>query len=322
MKRLLGIAAALALTLALPVVAHAQGFPTKPVRIIVPFPPGGTTDILARDLGQQLGQKWGVPTIVDNKAGASGTIGSEQVVRSAPDGYTLLLTATHHVINPSLRNNLPYDTKRDFTPLALIATSPNVLLATPTFPAQNISDLIRMAKEKPGTLSFASTGIGGANHLAGELFKSMAGVDMVHVPYKGAAPAMNDLLGGQIPLMFDSVPTVLQYVKSGRLKALGVTSLKRVPQLPDVPTIDEAGVKGFEAMAWFGLYGPAGLSPELTKKIAADVGEALRSPELREKFGKLGVDPGMSTQPEFAVFVNAEMDKWALVIKRAKITIN
>ena len=322
MKRLLGIAAALALTLALPVVAHAQGFPTKPVRIIVPFPPGGTTDILARDLGQQLGQKWGVPTIIDNKAGASGTIGSEQVVRSAPDGYTLLLTATHHVINPSLRNNLPYDTKRDFTPLALIATSPNVLLATPTFPAQNISDLIRMAKEKPGTLSFASTGIGGANHLAGELFKSMAGVDMVHVPYKGAAPAMNDLLGGQIPLMFDSVPTVLQYVKSGRLKALGVTSLKRVPQLPDVPTIDEAGVKGFEAMAWFGLYGPAGLSPELTKKIAADVGEALRSPELREKFGKLGVDPGMSTQPEFAVFVNAEMDKWALVIKRAKITIN
>jgi tripartite-type tricarboxylate transporter receptor subunit TctC len=322
MKRLLGIAAALALTLALPVVAHAQGFPTKPVRIIVPFPPGGTTDILARDLGQQLGQKWGVPTIVDNKAGASGTIGSEQVVRSAPDGYTLLLTATHHVINPSLRNNLPYDTKRDFTPLALIATSPNVLLATPTFPAQNISDLIRMAKEKPGTLSFASTGIGGANHLAGELFKSMAGVDMVHVPYKGAAPAMNDLLGGQIPLMFDSVPTVLQYVKSGRLKALGVTSLKRVPQLPDVPTIDEAGVKGFEAMAWFGLYGPAGLPPELTKKIAADVGEALRSPELREKFGKLGVDPGMSTQPEFAVFVNAEMDKWAQVIKRAKITIN
>ena len=322
MKRLLGIAAALALTLALPVVAHAQGFPTKPVRIIVPFPPGGTTDILARDLGQQLGQKWGVPTIVDNKAGASGTIGSEQVVRSAPDGYTLLLTATHHVINPSLRNNLPYDTKRDFTPLALIATSPNVLLATPTFPAQNVSDLIRMAKEKPGTLSFASTGIGGANHLAGELFKSMAGVDMVHVPYKGAAPAMNDLLGGQIPLMFDSVPTVLQYVKSGRLKALGVTSLKRVPQLPDVPTIDEAGVKGFEAMAWFGLYGPAGLPPELTKKIAADVGEALRSPELREKFGKLGVDPGMSTQPEFAVFVNAEMDKWAQVIKRAKITIN
>lgn len=322
MKYLLGIVAALALTLASPVVLHAQDFPTKPVRIIVPFPPGGTTDILARDLGQQLGQKWGVLLIIDNRAGASGTIGSEQMVKSSPDGYTLLLTATHHVINPSLLKKLPYNTKRDFTPLALVATSPNVLVATAAFPARSIGDLIRMAKDRPGALSFGSTGIGGANHLSGELFKSMAGVDMVHVPYKGAAPAMNDLLGGHIPLMFDSVPTVLQHVKSGQLKALGVTSLKRLPQLPDVPTIDEAGVKGFEAIAWFGLYGPAGLPPEVARKIAADVGEALRSAELREKFGKLGVDPGTLTQPDFAAFVSTEMDKWAKVITRAKITLD
>jgi len=236
--------------------AHAQGFPSRTVRLIVPFPPGGTTDILAREVGAQLAQKWGVPVTVDNKAGASGTIGSQDVQRSAPDGHTLMITATHHVINPSMRKTLPYDTKADFTSLALIAVVPNVLVVSPGFAPATVAELIRVAKDRPGAISFGSTGIGGANHLSGELFKAMAGVDMVHVPYKGAAPALNDLLGGQIPVMFDSVPGVLPHIRSGKLRALGVTTKARVASLPEVPTIDEAGVRGFEATAWFGMYGP------------------------------------------------------------------
>jgi len=254
--------------------AHAQGFPSRTVRLIVPFPPGGTTDILAREVGAQLAQKWGVPVTVDNKAGASGTIGSQDVQRSAPDGHTLMITATHHVINPSMRKTLPYDTKADFTSLALIAVVPNVLVVSPGFAPATVAELIRVAKDRPGAISFGSTGIGGANHLSGELFKAMAGVDMVHVPYKGAAPALNDLLGGQIPVMFDSVPGVLPHIRSGKLRALGVTTKARVASLPEVPTIDEAGVRGFEATAWFGMYGPRAMPAELAARINRDTREA------------------------------------------------
>lgn len=303
--------------------AFAQdGFPNKPVRIIVPFPAGGSTDIFARDLGLILSRGWGASVLVDNRPGASGQIGSEMVARAAPDGYNMLLTATHHVINPSLYRKLPYDTRTEFTSLALIATVPNALVVNPKFAAKTIADLIRMGREKPGSLSFASTGIGGANHLAGELFKSMTGIDMVHIPYKGAAPAMADLLGGQIPIMFDSLPTVLPHVQSGRLHVLGVTSLKRAPSLPDIPTIDEAGVKGFEAIAWFGLYGPAKLPAPLVTRISSDVNRALATAEMREKLGKQGAEPGTMTQPQFAAYVIAEMDKWGKVVRRANVTID
>jgi tripartite-type tricarboxylate transporter receptor subunit TctC len=299
--------------------AAAQGFPSKPVRIIVPFPPGGTTDILARDVAAQIATKWGGSVVVDNKAGASGSIGSQEVVRAAPDGHTLLLTATHHVINPSLRTNLPYDTKRDFTSLSLVAEVPNVLVVNPGFAAKSVADLVNMAKDKPGSISFGSTGIGGANHLSGELFKAMTGIDMLHIPYKGAAPALNDLLGGQIPVMFDSVPGVLQHIQSGRLRALGVTTSKRVASLPDVPTIDQAGVKGFEATAWFGLYGPAKMPGQLAQRINRDMNEVLASAGVKQRFAKFGADPGSLGQPEFARYVDKEIDKWADVVKRAGI---
>jgi tripartite-type tricarboxylate transporter receptor subunit TctC len=305
-----------ALTLSVTATAAAQ--PPKPVRIIVPFPPGGTTDILARDVANQLTAKWGA-VIVENKAGASGSIGSQEVVRAAPDGHTLLLTATHHVINPSLRANLPYDTKKDFTALNLIALVPNVLVVHPGFPAKSVADLIRMAKEKPGSISFGSTGIGGANHLSGELFKAMTGIDMQHVPYKGAAPALNDLLGGQIPVMFDSVPGVLQHIQAGRLRALGVTTKTRVASLPDVPTIDEAGVKGFEATAWFGLYGPPKMPAELASRINREVNEILATQTIKERFAKFGAEPGNLGQAEFARYVESEIDKWSDIVKRAGV---
>lgn len=299
--------------------AYAQAFPGKAVRIIVPFPPGGTTDILAREVATQLQPRWGVPVIVENKAGASGTIGSEQVARAAGDAHVLLLTATHHVINPSLRKSLPYDTRRDFTALALIATIPNVLFVNSGFPAQTVADLIKLAKDKPGGISFASTGIGGANHLAGELFKVMAGVDMVHIPYKGAAPAMNDLLAGHVQVMFDATTGVIPQLSSGRLRVLGVTTLQRVSALPDIPTIDESGVKGFEVLSWFGLYGPAQLPPAAVARIAADVGAVLRSAEINARFAKYSAEPGMLGQMEFSRFVESEIDKWGRVIDQAKI---
>lgn len=302
-------------------IAWAQGFPGQPVKIVVPFPPGGTTDILARQLAAELTQKWAVPVMVENKAGASGTIFSEQLVRTPADGYTLMLTATHHVINPGLYKNLKYDTKTAFTPIAQIASVPNVLLVNPAVPLKSVSELIKYAKENPGKLNFGSAGSGGANHLSGELFKAMAGVDMVHVPYRGAAPALNDLLGGNIPVMFDSLTGVIQHVRSGKLRALGVTSLKRAAAAPDIPTLDESGVKGFEATAWFGLYGPAGMKAEVLRKISADVLEALDSQKLRTIFADQGADPGKMNPTEFAAFVNSEIDKWSKVIVSANVKL-
>jgi tripartite-type tricarboxylate transporter receptor subunit TctC len=301
--------------------ALAQAFPSQPVKIVVPFPAGGTTDILARQLAAELTQKWGTTVIVDNKSGASGTIFSEQLSRTAPDGHTLMLTATHHVINPGLYKNLKYDTRTAFTPIAQIAAVPNVLLVNPGLPVRTVQELVSYAKERPGKLNFGSTGTGGANHLSGELFKSMTGVEMVHVPYKGAAPALNDLLGGQIPVMFDSLTGVIQHIKAGKLRALGVTSLKRAPAAPEIPTLDESGIKGFEATAWFGLYAPGNMAPGLTRKLSSDVLEVLNSPRIKSQFGEQGATPGTMSQPEFATFVNAEIDKWSKVITTANVKI-
>lgn len=322
-KRLLAGAAPVLLALAVvsPAV-HAQQFPTQTVKIVVPFPAGGTTDILARQLANTLQQKWGQTVIVDNKGGASGTIFSEQLTHMPADGYTLMLTATHHVINPGLYKNLKYNTRTDFTPLAMVAAVPNVLVVNPSFAPKSVAELIAYAKANPGKVNFGSSGTGGANHLSGELFKLLAGVDMVHVPYKGAAPALNDLLGGQIPVMFDSVPGVLPHIQAGKLRALGVTSLVRSPALPDVPTIDEAGIKGFEATAWFGLYAPPRMDPKLRDKIANDVLQALQSPQIRADFASKGADPGTMTQAQFATFVDAELTKWLKVIADAKVTVN
>jgi len=316
--RALGLAACCVLG-SFGVESYGQVFPARAVRIVVPFPPGGTTDILAREVSAQVQPRWGVAVIVENKAGVSGSLGSEQVARSVGDPHMLLLTATHHVINPTLRKSLPYDTRRDFTPLALIATAPNVLIVNAGFPAQTVADLIRLARDKPGSISFASSGIGGANHLSGELFKVMAGVDMVHVPYKGAAPAMNDLLAGHVPVMFDGLAAVKPQLSSGRLRALAVTTLRRAPSVPNIPTIDESGVKGFEVSSWFGLYGPAQLPSGAIAKITSDIGAVLGSAEITARFAKHGVDPGALSQPAFSRYVEDEMEKWGRVIEQAKI---
>lgn len=298
---------------------YAQNFPSGPVKIVVPFPPGGTTDILARVLANELTKKWGQTVLVENKPGASGTIFSEQLTNMPADGYTLMVTATHHVINPSLYKNLKYNTRKDFTPISLVAGVPNVLVVNPAFPAQNIQELIAYAKSNPGRVMFGSSGTGGANHLSGELFKAMAKVDMVHVPYKGAAPALNDLLGNQISVMFDSIPGVLSHIKAGKLRALGVTSLTRSSALPNVPTISESGLKGFEALAWFGMYAPPQMSPDLLNKISGDVLSVLQSPQVKNQFAEQGADSGNMTQAEYAKYVDAEITKWAKVISDANI---
>lgn len=302
--------------------AYAQNYPSGPVKIVVPFPPGGTTDILARVLANELTKKWGQSVVVENKPGASGTIFSEQLTNMPADGYTLMVTATHHVINPSLYKNLKYNTRTDFTPISLVAGVPNVLVVNPAFPVNNVQELITYAKANPGKVMFGSSGTGGANHLSGELFKSMAKIDMVHVPYKGAAPALNDLLGNQISVMFDSIPGVLSHIKAGKLRALGVTSLTRSSALPNVPTISESGLKGFEALAWFGMYAPPQMSPELLKKISNDVLATLQSPQVKNQFSEQGADAGNMSQAEYAKYVDAEITKWAKVISDANIKID
>jgi tripartite-type tricarboxylate transporter receptor subunit TctC len=300
-------------------VAQAQTIPGNQVKIVVPFPAGGTTDILARFVAQYLGDKLGVTAIVENRPGASGTIGSDMVAKSPPDGSVVLITATHHVINPSLRKSLPYDTQKDFSPIAVVATAPNALCVAKDFPAKTVAELIAMAKAQPGTLSFGSSGIGGANHLSGELFEQMAGVNIEHIPYKGAAPAMNDLIGGHIPIMFDTLPTVLPAAQAGNIRVLAVTSLQRAASLPDVPTLDEAGVKGFEATSWFGMYMPQANGNPIYSKLVVAMQEILAAPSTREKFATQGVEPGKRTGREFAAFVDSEITKWSAVVKAANV---
>lgn len=305
--------------------AAAQSFPPPVMKILVPFPAGGTTDILGRHLAQALGEKFGNSVVVENRGGASGTIGSELVAKSPADGSVVLVTATHHVINPSLYKKLPYDTQADFAPVALIATTPNALVVYPGFPAKTVDDLIALARKEPGKLTYGSTGVGGANHLAGEMFKQMTGVDIAHVPYRGAAPAMNDLIGGHIPMMFDSLPTVLPSASNGTLRVLAVTSLKRSPSLPDVPTLDESGVKGFEAIAWFGMYMPAakgGAPSPAQAALEAAMKDVLASAKIKEAFSALGLDPGTRTGSDFRAFVGSEIVKWGKVIETGKISLN
>jgi tripartite-type tricarboxylate transporter receptor subunit TctC len=313
---------AMALALASGIIPHgvqAQNFPPSQIKIIVPFPAGGTTDILARFVAQYLGEKLGSTALVENRPGASGTIGSEMVAKSPADGSVLLLTATHHVINPTLRRSLPYDTQKEFSPIAVVATAPNALCVTKDFPATSIAELIAMAKREPGKLSFGSSGIGGANHLSGELFKQMAGIDIEHIPYKGAAPAMNDLIGGHIPIMFDTLPTVLPAAEGGAIRVLAVTGRTRAASLPNVPTLDEAGVKGFEATSWFGLYMPQAKGNVAYGKLVAAMTEILAAPATREKFATQGVEPGALTGAEFTGFVDSEIRKWGAVVKTANV---
>jgi len=298
---------------------HAQApYPSKPIRIVVPFPAGGTTDILARAVAQKLTETGGQPVVVDNRPGAGGNIGAELVAKSAPDGYTLLMgTVGTHAINPGLYAKMPYDHQRDFAPVILVAGVPNVLVVHPAVPVNSVQELIAYGKANPGRLNFASSGSGTSIHLSGELFKTMSGVQMTHIPYKGSAPALADLLGGQVQLMFDNLPSALPHIKAGKLRALAVTSAQRAPALPDVPTVAEAGLPGFEASSWFGLLAPAGTPKEIIAKLNAEVATWLATPAARDKLTAQGANAVGNSPDEFTQYIAAETVKWQKVVKES-----
>ena len=297
-------------------VASAQSYPNRAIRLVVPFPAAGTTDILARAAAQKLTEAFGQSVVVDNRPGAGGNIGSDLVAKSAPDGYTLLMgTVGTHAINPSLYSKMPYDHVKDFVPVVLVAGVPNVLVVHPALPVNSVADLIKLAKDKPGQINFASSGSGTSIHLSGELFKTMAGVDITHIPYKGSSPALTDLIGGQVQIMFDNLPSALPQIKAGKLRAIAVTSLKRAPVLPDVPTISESGLPGFEASSWFGVLAPAGTPAPIVARINAEVNKWLQSAEAREKLLSQGAEAAGGSPEQFANHIRAESEKWAKVVK-------
>jgi len=303
--------------------ALAQTYPAKPVRMIVPFPAGGATDIVARLIAQKLTESWRVQVLVDNRGGAGGTIGSDIAAKSPPDGYTILMaTSSTHAIAPSLYTKLAYDPVRDFAPVTLVASATVLLAVHPSLPTRSVKDLIALAKREPDALSFASSGNGGISHLIGEHFKSVAGIRMLHVPYKGDTPALIDLVSGQVQLMFGTAVSFLPYVKSGRLNALAVTNPRRSPIVPNVPTVAESGLPGFEALQWFGIFAPAGTPKDVVAKLNADIVKAARLPDVRERMTTLGADVVGNTPVEFAAFQKADTAKWAKVVKASGAKID
>jgi tripartite-type tricarboxylate transporter receptor subunit TctC len=302
--------------------ARAENYPVRPVKIVVPYPPGGSNDIIARILAQKLGEKEGQSFFVENRAGASGNIGAEVVATSAADGYTLLVTAPPPLTtNVALYKSLPFDPATAFAPVALLATVPIVLMVHPSLPVKNVQELIALAKAKPGTLNFGSSGIGSTNHLAGELLKSMTGIDIVHVPYKGAAPAMNDLIAGHIPMMFDNMPAVLPQVKGGAVRAIAVAGAKRAAALPDVPTVAESGVPGFEAFSWFGSVAAAKTPAPVLEKLESDIAAILATPDMKTRLADLGAEPGSVTGAAFGQFLAADRAKWTKIIQISGATM-
>ena len=296
--------------------AAAQSYPAKPIRFVVPFPPGGPLDTVARALGQKMTEAWGQPVLVDNRPGAGGGIGADIVAKSPGDGYTMLMGAVStHAINVSLYAKIPYDPLKDFIPVTQVANVPNVLVVHPALPVNSVQELIALAKKSPGTLNFASGSNGSTGHLAGELFKSMAGIDMQHIPYKGAAPATSDLIAGQVSLMFDNLASATPLIKSGKLRALAVTTLKRTPFFPDLPTISESGLPGFDLSTWFGVFVPAGTPPEIVARLNAELVRILKTPEMRERMASLGAEPVGNTSAEFLAYIKSEIPKYARVIR-------
>jgi tripartite-type tricarboxylate transporter receptor subunit TctC len=320
MPRSLRPLAAFAALLALGAAAAAQGaFPAKAVHILVPYPPGGGVDLVARTLGDELARRWGHSVIVENRPGAGGTIASQVLAKSPADGHTLIVVASGHAINPYLYAKLPYDTFADFTPVSLLASSPNILLVRADSPWRTLGDLLAAARQKPGELSYGMAGSGTSTHLAGELLKHLAKVDIRAVPYKGGAPVINDLLGGHIPLSFNNAPEALGQIKGGAVRALGVTTAARSPLLPEVPTIAQAGLPGYDTAVWWGLLGPGGLPAEVTAKLARDVAEAMRLPAVQERLTGLGASVVGSSPAEFSALIRADHDKWGPIIKAAGI---
>ena len=301
--------------------AFAQdAYPNRPVRIIVPVPAGGVADALPRIVGEKLTAKWGQPVVIENKVGAAGNIGMGEGARAAPDGYTLVLAPTGNLtVNPTLFPNLPFDTRHDFTPITLLAESPNVLVVNPSVPAKNFHDFVEYAKANPGKLNFSSPGEGSGAHLAGELLNQEAGIQTVHIPYKGLAPAVNDLVGGQVQYMFAGISTVIQQIKAGKLVALAIASPKRNPQLPDVPTVAESGLPGFDVTSWYGIVVRTGTPQAIIDKVNHDMVEALRMPDVKAKLADLGLEPVGDTPAQFAAVIDSETKKWVAIVEKAHI---
>ena len=307
---------ATAILLAASGLALAETYPAKPIHFIVPYPAGGPLDTVARLLGQKVSESVREPVIVENRPGAGGNIGADQVAKSAPDGYTILMGAVAtHAINPTLYAKIPYDPVRDFAPVTQVASTPNVLVVNPSLPVANVKEFIAYAKAHPGALNFGSGSTGSAGHLAGELFKAMAGVQMVHVPYKGAGPAMQDLIGGRIQLMFDNLASSLAQMRAGKVKALAVTTAKRSSLAPELPTIAESGLPGFDISTWFGVFAPGGTPRDVVQRLHDELVKALADPAVRETMLKLGAEPVGSTPAEFAAYIRSEARKYAEVIK-------
>ena len=298
--------------------AFAQAWPSKPIRLVVPFPPGGGTDTIARETSQRVATATGWTFVIDNKPGAGGNLGVDSVAKSAPDGYTIVLGQSSNLaINPTLYAKMPYDSQKDLAPIVLVANAPLVMVTGMNTPHKTLADAVNAAKAKPGALNFASPGNGTVAHLTAELFQKAAGVKTQHVPYKGAAQALTDVISGNVDLYMSSVPTLLGQIKQGKLRALAVTSAKRVDDLPDVPTINESGYKGFDAVTWFGLLAPAGTPKDVVAKLNAEFNKALQQPELRKKLGDEGADPGGGTPEQFAALINDEIPRWGKIVKES-----
>jgi len=308
----------LAVLLAIVAGAAAEDYPNRPIRLIVPFPPGGSNDVVGRLIAKQLGEKLGQNVFVDNRGGAGSMIGTEALSKAAPDGYTLGIVSIAFAVNPAL-HTLPYDPFKSFEPVSILATGPNVLVVNPDLPVKSVKELIALAKQKPGELNYASAGVGSFQHLGGELFKLEAGVNIVHVPYKGGGPAMQDVVAGHVKIMFSSLIQTTPLIKAGRLRPLGTGGSKRSPVLPDVPTIAEAGVPGYAANNWWGIFAPAGTPKPIVEKLYQAVQESLKAPEMLKEFELEGAAPVAMTSAEFADFVKAEIAKWGKVVKAGNI---
>ena len=300
--------------------AAAQSYPTKPVRLVSPYPPGGANDILARIIGQKLGESLGQQIVIENRGGATGNIGAEYVAKAAPDGYTILMgQASNLTINVSLMSKMPYDPVKDLAPVTLVATTPNLLVVHPSLPVRTVKDLVVLAKSKPGSINYASSGSGSAGHLAGELFKKVAHIDMVHIPYKGAAPALTDVVAGQAQIYFTSPISAQPFVRGGRLRMVAVTSLKRSPAMPDIPTVAESGYPDFDVVSWWGILTPAAVPKEIIGRLHTEIIKVLELPEIKAKFSEQGADVASNTPEQFAAYIKAEIVKWAKLIKELGI---
>ena len=308
---------ALAGLVAAPFVARAQSYPSKTIRIVVPFAPGGTTDLLGRIAAEHLQSAWGANVVVENKSGAGGNIGAEQVAKSAPDGYVLLMGGVPHAISASLYAKLGYDMAKDLSAVAEVASFPSMIVLHPSLPAKTVKELIALARAKPGQLNFGSAGNGSPNHLALELLKTMAGVSMVHIPYKGAGQVVGDLLAGQLQLASMGFPVAMPHVQSGRLRVIAVTGSKRSPLLAQVPTVAETGLPGFDVTSWYGVFGPAALPREIVARLNTEISAAVTAPELKERLAALGAEPSTKSPEQFAQYVRDEIAKWAKVVKES-----